>query len=85
VPVATLGEYFAYDPGRQALIGRSSGTALALGCRVEVELTEVDVLSGQITFRLLDHEPGPAATAASKAWAKGPRRTRTVLRRSRRG
>jgi ribonuclease R len=85
VPVATLGEYFAYDPGRQALIGRSSGTALALGCRVEVELTEVDVLSGQITFRLLDHEPGPAAAAARKAWAKGPRRTRTVLRRSRRG
>jgi ribonuclease R len=84
VPVATLGEYFAYDPGRQALIGRSSGTALALGCRVEVELTEVDVLSGQITFRLLDHEPGPAAAAARKAWAKGPRRTRTVLRRSRR-
>ena len=84
VPVATLGEYFAYDPGRQALIGRSSGTALALGCRLEVELTDVDVLSGQITFRLLDHEPGPAAAAARKAWAKGPRRTRTVLRRSRR-
>jgi ribonuclease R len=85
VPVATLGgEYFAYDPGRQALIGRSSGTTLALGCRVEVELTDVDVLIGQVTFRLLDHEPGPAAAAARKAWAKGPSRTRTVLRRSRR-
>jgi ribonuclease R len=83
VPVATLGEFFAYDPGRQALIGRSSGTALALGCRAEVELTDVDVLTGQITFRLLDHEPGPAA-AARRAWAKGRRPTRTVLRRSRR-
>jgi hypothetical protein len=49
-----------------------------------VELTDVDVLTGQVTFRLLDHEPGPAAAAARKAWAKGPSRTRTVLRRSRR-
>ena len=61
VPARTLDEPFTYDPARQALIARFTGTALALGSRVEVELTEVDVLTGQLTFRLVEHTPGAAA------------------------
>jgi ribonuclease R len=67
VPARTLEEPFAYEPARQVLLGRFSGTALALGDRVEVELTEVDVLTGQLTFRLLEHTPGAASRAASRA------------------
>jgi exoribonuclease R len=78
VPARTLGEPFAYEPARQALIGRFTGTALALGSRVEVELTEVDVLTGQLTFRLVEHTPGAAACAA------GRRRGRTGTRARRR-
>ena len=75
VPVATLGaEYFVHDPGRHALIGQSSGTALALGDRLRVELVEVDPLQGQLTFRLLDHTPGAAALAAAGSWRRQPRR-----------
>ena len=76
VPARTLDEPFAYEPARQVLIGRFSGTALALGDRVEVELTEVDVLSGQLTFRLLEHTPGAASRAAARGRGKRPGRVR---------
>jgi ribonuclease R len=66
VPARTLHEPFTYEPARQALIGRFSGTALALGSRVEVALIDADVLSGQLTFRLLEHTPGAAARAAGR-------------------
>jgi ribonuclease R len=82
VPVAVIGhEFFVHDPGRHALIGQESGTALALGDRVRVELTEVDETAGQLTFRLLDHTPGPAAAAAARAWRERPRRPGRVVRR----
>ncbi len=77
VPARTLGEPFAYDPVRQALIGRFTATALALGSRVEIELTEVDVLTGQLTFRLVEHTPG----AAARAIGRGRGKSRTKLRR----
>jgi ribonuclease R len=77
-PARTLGEPFTYEPARQVLIGRFSGSALALGDRVTVELTEADVLTGQLTFRLVDHTPGAAARAAarpgSKSRTRGKRR-----------
>ena len=75
-PARTLGEPFIYDPARQLLIGRSSGSALALGDRVAVELTAADVLSGQLTFRLVDHTPGAAARAAARPRAKSRTRAR---------
>ena len=71
VPARTLDEPFTYDPARQLLLGRRSGTALALGDRVAVELIEADVLTGQLTFRLLDHTPGAAARAAGRSRPKG--------------
>jgi ribonuclease R len=85
VPVATLGaEYFVHDLGRHALIGQSSGTALALGDRLRVELVEVDALQGQLTFQLLDHTPGAAAQAAAGQWRKQPRRSARLPHRRRR-
>jgi ribonuclease R len=82
VPARTFSEPFAYEPARQVLLGRFSGTTLALGDRVEVELTEVDVLIGQLTFRLLDHTPGAASRAANRG--RGKSHTESRARRSRR-
>ena len=76
VPARTLEEPFTFEPARQVLLGRFSGTALALGDRVEVELTEVDVLTGQLTFRLLEHTPGAASRAASRGRGTGRARAR---------
>jgi ribonuclease R len=75
-PARTLGEPFTYDPARQLLLGRFSGSALALGDRVAVELTEADVLTGQLTFRLVDHTPGAAARAAGRPRRKNQTRSR---------
>jgi ribonuclease R len=81
IPIARLGEeYFSHDAARHVLRGERSGTVFALGDRVRVELTEVDVVSGQLAFRQLDHTPGPAGKAAA-AWrgrrrAPPPRRPR---------
>jgi ribonuclease R len=71
VPARTLREPLTYDPARQVLLGRLSGRALALGDRVSVELTEADVLTGQLTFRLVEHTPGAAAHAAGRRRGKG--------------
>jgi ribonuclease R len=79
VPARTLDEPHAYEPARQVLVGRFSGTALALGDRVEVELTEVDVLTGQLTLRLLEHTPGAAGRAAARS--RGKTRPRSKRRR----
>jgi ribonuclease R len=80
VPIARLGEeYFSHDPARHALRGERSGKAFALGDRLRVELTEVDLASGQLTFRPLEHTPGPAGRAAAAARGgrrRFPRRTR---------
>jgi ribonuclease R len=76
VPARTLSEPFSYEPARQTLVGRFSRSALALGSRVEVELTEVDVLTGQLTLRLLEHAGGPAAPAAGRDRGKARARTR---------
>jgi ribonuclease R len=68
VPIGRLGEeYFSHDPVRQALRGERSGRVFALGDRLRVELTEVDLARGQLTFRLLAHDPGPAAITAGRA------------------
>ena len=76
VPARTLGEPFTYDPARQVLNGRFSGRSLGLGDRVTVELTEADVLTGQLTFRLVDHAPGAPARAAGRPRSKSQTRVR---------
>jgi ribonuclease R len=83
VPIGRLGEeYFSHDPARHVLRGERSGTAFALGDRLRVELTEVDQALGQLTFRLLDHTPGPAGKAAASRG--GRRRPMPPRRRTRR-
>jgi ribonuclease R len=84
VPIGRLGEeYFHHDPVRHALRGERSGRAFALGDRLRVELTEVDVAAGQLTFRPLEHTPGPAGKAAAAARGGGRRRA-PMRRRTRR-
>jgi ribonuclease R len=86
IPIARLGEeYFHHDGVRHVLQGERTGKVFALGDRVRVELTDADVVSGQLAFRPLVHWPGPAARAASGR--RGQRRRGPVgspLRRRRR-
>ncbi|HEX2527391.1 MAG TPA: ribonuclease R [Geminicoccus sp.] len=62
------------DEARHALVGRFSGEVYALGDRVTVELEEIDRLGGRISFRLIEHQPGPASVAAAREWASGKKR-----------
>jgi ribonuclease R len=82
VPIGRLGEeYFHHDAARHALRGERSGRAFALGDRLRVELTEVDLAAGQLTFRPLEHTPGPAGRAAASR--RGQRRPGPPRRRTR--
>jgi len=75
IPIARLGEeYFHHDGIRHVLEGERSGKVFALGDRVRVELTDADVVGGQLAFRPLEHTPGPAGNAA--AGRRGGRRRR---------
>ena len=82
VPIGRLGEeYFHHDAARHALRGERSGRAFALGDRLRVELTEVDLAAGQLAFRLLEHTPGPAGKAASHGRQRRPMPPRRRTRR----
>ncbi len=84
VPIGRLGEeYFHHDAARHALRGERSGRVFALGDRLRVELTEVDLAAGQLAFRPLEHTPGPAGKAAAAARG-GRRRPMSPRRRTRR-
>ena len=76
VPVSTLGEdAFHHDEQHQALIGIRYGEAFGLGDLVTVTLADIDVVQGQLSFRIDAHERAHAAELARKAWAKaGPMR-----------
>ncbi len=57
IRIADLGDdFYEYDTDKQELIGISSGTRFALGQRVLVRLTEVNLGRLEITFTLLDAE-----------------------------
>ena len=75
IHVGSLGrDDWLHDEARHALIGRFTGEVYALGDKVTVELEEIDRLGGRISFRLLEHEPGPASIAAAREWASGKKR-----------
>jgi ribonuclease R len=76
VPVSTLGEdAFHYDEQHQALVGIRYGEAFGLGDLVTVTLADIDVVQGQLSFRIDAHERAHAAELARAAWAKaGPMR-----------
>lgn len=52
VPVSSMPDFFVYNEVAHELKGRSSGMVYHLGDRVDVELNDVNVLTGQITFHL---------------------------------
>ncbi len=82
VPVSTLGEdAFHFDEQHQALIGIRYGEAFGLGDLVTVTLADVDIVQGQLSFRIDSHERAHAAELARAAWAKaGPMRRGQQLR-----
>jgi ribonuclease R len=82
VPVSTLGEdAFHFDEQHQALIGIRYGEAFGLGDLVTVTLADIDIVQGQLSFRIDSHERAHAAELARAAWAKaGPMRRGQQLR-----
>ena len=54
VPISTLrGDYYIFDEGRRALIGRSSGETFQLGDLVEVRLMETAPVAGGLRFEMV--------------------------------
>jgi ribonuclease R len=76
VPVSTLGDdAFHFDEQHQALVGVRYGDTFGLGDAVTVTLADVDLVLGQLAFRIDSHERAHAAELARTAWAKaGPMR-----------
>lgn len=65
VPVRSLGdEFFRFDRDAQTLTGTDSGTALRIGQRVVVKLSEITPVSGGITAELVMLEGKPFARKA---------------------
>ena len=66
------------DAGERFLQPRTSVAYLPQ----DPDLNSADsALAGQLTFRLLDHTPGPAAAAAARAFRRQPRPTGRMPRR----
>ncbi len=79
------GEYYRFDEVRQELRGDRSGVRYAIGSRVRVQVSRVDLDGRKIDFRLVrDGEPGALLARAKKdklgeAVADRPKRTSEVL------
>ena len=66
------GEYFRFDEARQELRGERTGIRYALGSRVDVQVSRVDLDGRRIDFRLVtDGELAPARSPSSKGKVKG--------------
>ena len=71
------GEYFRFDEARQELRGERSGVKYAVGSRVRVQVSRVDLDGRKIDFRLVREGetdalvPRPRAGSAGKAGAAG--------------
>jgi ribonuclease R len=83
VPVRTLlGDYFIYEEGRHALVGRASGETHRLGDRVRVRLEEAIPVAGALRFELLS-EGRRSSVSPRKGAARLPHRA-TRRRRTKR-
>ncbi len=70
VHITELGsEYFRFDEARQELRGERSGMRYAIGSRVRVQVSRVDLDGRKIDFRLVHDGEDPAARAPRE---KGP-------------
>ena len=65
------GEYFRFDEARQELRGERTGIRYALGSRVDVQVSRVDLDGRRIDFRLVtDGQSGTARKAVAKPAGK---------------
>ena len=77
IPVSTLGDdIFLLDERHHALVGQRYGEAFGIGDVVRVQLAEAEPLTGQLSFRLEEHERAPGAELARAAWKKDFGKTR---------
>lgn len=77
VPISSLSDFFVYNESAHELKGRASGTVYKLGDRVEVELQDVNVLTGQIAFHLkVKRSGGAKQPTVSVGPAKKPKKRR---------
>lgn len=84
VRLATLDEFWSFDPQRQELLGTRSGQRLALGDRVQVVLLEASLARGELNFTLAHgSRTAPRNTPGRRGQRRPPRRT-TPRRRTRR-
>ena len=67
------GEYYRFDEVRQELRGERTGVRYAIGTRVRVQVSRVDLDARKIDFRLVREEGGSNLPS-------GTRRTRRVAR-----
>ncbi|UCH16556.1 MAG: ribonuclease R [Burkholderiales bacterium] len=68
------GEYYRFDEVRQELRGERTGIRYAIGTRVRVQVSRVDLDARKIDFRLVREEGGsrlPSGTRATRRVARG--------------
>jgi len=71
------GEYFRFDEARQELRGERTGTRYAIGTRVRIQVSRVDLDGRKIDFRLInEHDAlprsGPDKSSVREGKARGP-------------
>jgi ribonuclease R len=68
IPIRSLpNDWYEHDEVRHQLVGRNTGGTYTLGEPVTVELSEADVATGSLSFRLLEGgSPGRAAAGRSR-------------------
>ena len=67
------GEYFKFDEARQELRGERTGIRYAIGARVRVQVSRVDLDGRKIDFRLVDETAGMMQGVSSKGREAGKR------------
>ncbi len=68
------GEYFRYDEARQELRGERTGIRYAIGDRLQVQVSRVDLDGRRIDFRLVRDELAPPAGGGNGKVREGARR-----------
>lgn len=74
VPISSMPDFFIYNESAHELRGRSTGAIYKLGDRIEVDLQDVNVLTGQITFHL-KMQKRPSRKKASLSTAHPSKKT----------
>lgn len=69
-------DFFAFDPARTRLVGRSTGRIIQLGDNIKVQVNKVDSFKKQVDFKLVNDsgEKAPRAGRFQKKFASKQRR-----------